>query len=86
MWPGDRGARLIWFPTVDAAKANPGNVRSHFKSGTVRVLGIADSQESDLLPGAKTLESQGYKVYANAGYIVTAPAHLARSPPSSTRR
>ena len=59
---------------VDVATATLGNVRSHFKSGTVRVLGIADSQESDLLPGAKTLESQGYKVYASAGYIVTAPA------------
>ncbi len=58
---------------VQVATATLGNVRSQVKNGTVRVLGIFDSQPNDLLPGAPTLESQGYKVYASAAYIVTAP-------------
>jgi tripartite-type tricarboxylate transporter receptor subunit TctC len=57
---------------VQVATATLGNVRSQVKSGAVRVLGIMDSQPNDLLPGAPTLDSQGYKVYAAAGYIVTA--------------
>lgn len=58
---------------VQVATATLGNVRSQVKNGTVRVLGIFESQPNDLLPGAPTLESQGYKVYASAAYIVTAP-------------
>lgn len=58
---------------VQVATATLGNVRSQVKNGTVRVLGIFDSQPNDLLPGAPTLASQGYKVYASAAYIVTAP-------------
>lgn len=59
---------------VDLAACTLGNIGSMYKAGTVRVVGIADSQPSPLVPGAPTLESQGYKVYSSAGYVLTAPA------------
>lgn len=59
---------------LDVASATLGNVQPQFKNGTVRVLGILEKEQSDLLPGAPTLESQGYPVFASAAYILVAPA------------
>lgn len=48
---------------IDGVSAAPASVLSHFKSGALRILGIADKQENRFLPGAKTIQSQGYNVY-----------------------
>ena len=58
---------------LDAATGTLGNVQPQFKNGSIRVLGIFDKQQSDLVPGAPTLDSQGYPVYASASYILAAP-------------
>lgn len=58
---------------LDVATATLGNVGPHVKAGTIRVLGVMDEQESPLLPGVKTFESQGYKVSAPAFYFLTVP-------------
>jgi tripartite-type tricarboxylate transporter receptor subunit TctC len=44
---------------------------SALKSGAIRALGITGQDENKLLPGIKTFESQGYKVYAvvTRGYV-----------------
>jgi len=50
------------------------DVLGHVKSGDVRVLGIMDQEESPFLPGVKTFEAQGYKVYSasSRGYLMPA--------------
>jgi tripartite-type tricarboxylate transporter receptor subunit TctC len=58
---------------LDAATGTLGNVQPQFKNGSIRVLGIFDRQPSDLVPGAPTLESQGFPVYTSASYILAAP-------------
>lgn len=44
------------------------------KNGEVRVLGILDDEESPQLPGVKTFEAQGYKIYSSSsrGYVFPA--------------
>jgi tripartite-type tricarboxylate transporter receptor subunit TctC len=49
-------------------------VLSNFKNGSIRLLGITDKQESKFLPGVKTLESQGVKLYAYGSCGLVAPA------------
>ncbi|MCL4535412.1 MAG: tripartite tricarboxylate transporter substrate binding protein [Bacteroidetes bacterium] len=44
------------------------------KNGEVRVLGVMDKQESKYLPGVKTMESQGYKLYHQNSRGWSAPA------------
>ena len=56
---------------------NP-EVYPHFKSGQVRVLGVMAKDESKFFPGAKTLESQGYKIYADSMAGISAPAGVSR--------
>ncbi len=50
------------------------DVLGHVKSGDVRVLGVMDDEESPFLPGVKTFEAQGYKVYSasSRGYLMPA--------------
>jgi tripartite-type tricarboxylate transporter receptor subunit TctC len=59
---------------IDVHVGHQGETLGHAKSGDVRVLGILDDEESPLLPGVKTFEAQGYKIYSSAsrGYIVPA--------------
>lgn len=58
---------------VDVASTGVVNVLGHVTSGDVRLLAILDKEESEFAPGIKTLESQGYKVYAPMTLVVVAP-------------
>lgn len=51
-------------------------VLQHVKGGTIRALGLAAKEESPDLPGVRTLEAQGYKVYMAARGLMMAPAGL----------
>jgi len=59
---------------VDAAAALVSEVQAQVKAGTLRVLGLFDSEETEFLPGVKTAESQGYKIYMLSSHTVMAPA------------
>ena len=48
---------------VDAQFAYTTDDLPQIKSGDVRVLGVMDKEESKYLPGVKTMEAQGYKIY-----------------------
>jgi len=50
------------------------DVLGHVRSGDVRVLGVMDDEESPFLPGVKTFEAQGYKIYSasSRGYLMPA--------------
>lgn len=53
---------------------NFADMLSHFKAGTVRVLGITDKVESSYFPGVKTFEAQGIPLYASADFGLVMPA------------
>ncbi len=59
---------------TDVAVSNVGQFFSHLKAGTVRIIGIMDKEESRFMPGVKTFEAQGYKLYhaMNRGWAVPA--------------
>jgi tripartite-type tricarboxylate transporter receptor subunit TctC len=59
---------------IDVFVGHPSEVIGHAKSGDVRVLGILDDEESPLLPGVKTFEAQGYKIYSSSSRGYLAPA------------
>ncbi len=59
---------------IDAASDMASSSAQHFRAGTTRILGIAASEPSEYLPGAPTLESQGYKIYVGAAQSMLAPA------------
>ena len=63
---------------IDVATLGVVEVLPYFKAGKVRVLGIADKRESTYLPGAKTMESQGYKVYFSTIAGIVAPVGTPR--------
>lgn len=44
------------------------------KKSLIRGLGVMDSRESSYLPGVKTLESQGYKIYVSSAGGLATPA------------
>jgi len=58
---------------IDVFQGNIGDVVGPVKSGQVRVLGIEDKEESKFLPGVKTAEAQGYKVYSAAPRGLSVP-------------
>ena len=58
---------------IDVFVGNGGDVRSQYKEGAVRILGIMDSEESPFYPGVKTFEAQGYKLYSLATRGYAAP-------------
>lgn len=58
---------------VEVLAAGVTDVIPFVKSGEVRVLGIADTQESQFLPGVPTMVSQGYNVPAVSGTGVLGP-------------
>lgn len=58
---------------VDAGCLSIGNYLAQYKSGEVRILGIMSDRESELLPGVKTMEAQGYKVYGRSTRSISAP-------------
>ena len=59
---------------VDAASALVSEVVPQVKAGTLRVIGLFDSEPTEFLPGVPTAESQGYKIYMLSSHIVLAPA------------
>jgi tripartite-type tricarboxylate transporter receptor subunit TctC len=58
---------------VDLSLNSLGEVRQQSRAGAIRILGILDKAESRFLPGVKTLESQGYKVYVSSSVGLSAP-------------
>lgn len=59
---------------IDVAFDLLGSLMPQVKSGDFRVLGIMDNQPLKFLPGVKTLEEQGYKVYAYTARGWVAPS------------
>jgi tripartite-type tricarboxylate transporter receptor subunit TctC len=57
---------------IDVHCGHAADVLGHVKSGDVRVLGVMDDEESPFLPGVKTFEAQGYKLYSasSRGYLM----------------
>lgn len=63
---------------MDALTSTPGTVMSNVQSGQLRVIGIMDSKGLAALPGVKTFEEQGFKVYAPNNYLLVGPAGTPR--------
>jgi len=59
---------------TDVYFGNIGDTMTQFKMGAVRVLGIMDKEESKFLPGVKTMESLGVKLYSSSSRGLSAPA------------
>jgi tripartite-type tricarboxylate transporter receptor subunit TctC len=49
-------------------------VVQHVRSGTVRALAVTGHEETPDLPGVRTAEAQGYKVYISSRGFISAPA------------
>lgn len=58
---------------IDAISLIAADTAPRAKEGKVRVLGVADSQESKFLPGVKTMTDQGYKVLSQTCTGLVAP-------------
>lgn len=58
---------------TDASASSLTGTLSNVKTGSVRVLGISETDESRFLPGVKTLPAQGYKVVLNLSRGLNAP-------------
>ncbi len=64
---------------VDAVAHNVGDYIPQFKSGEIRTLGVMDKEESKFLPGVKTFEAQGIKLYSDlVGRNMSLPAGTPR--------
>lgn len=59
---------------TDVYFGNVGDTVSQLKAGEIRCLGIMDQEESDLMPGVKTFESQGIKLVSSSSRGLLAPA------------
>jgi tripartite-type tricarboxylate transporter receptor subunit TctC len=59
---------------IDVAFDNVGTFPNHVKAGTMRVLGIMDTQETRYYPGVKTFAAQGYKLYSSSARSIVMPA------------
>lgn len=71
---GAAGVNALLGGHVDAWAGVVSEVLPFFRSGNLRVLGVMDKRESKFLPGVKTMEAQGYKVYVYGPTGLTAPA------------
>ncbi len=71
---GTQGLTAMMGDHVDVDFGFPGTDMPMIKGGQIRILGVMDSKEYSLLPGVKTVESQGYKAYMSAyrGYVAPA--------------
>jgi tripartite-type tricarboxylate transporter receptor subunit TctC len=63
---------------TDVYFGNIGDTMTQFRMGVVRVLGIMDKEESRFLPGVKTMESLGVKLYSSSSRGLSAPAGTPR--------
>lgn len=59
---------------VDLYFGNIGDTLSQMKAGQIRVLGVMDKSENPMMPGIKTMESQGTKLYSAGSRTIAAPA------------
>ena len=59
---------------IDVLIDTVAGVFSRAKSGEFRVLGVMDNQDNPFMPGARTLESQGLKLYAASSRGLALPA------------
>ena len=75
---GPAGMNALLGGHVDATVGVLPEVLSQFRGGTIRPLGVMDKQESKFLPGVKTLEAQGYKVYHYGATGLAAPGGTPR--------
>jgi tripartite-type tricarboxylate transporter receptor subunit TctC len=75
---GAAGMNALLGGHVDAWVGVVPEVLPHFKSGVIRPLGVMDKQESKFLPGVKTLEAQGYKIYHYGATGLAAPGGTPR--------
>jgi len=68
---GSGGVMATLGGKIDVFIGNGADLGAQSRAGTMRILGVMDSQESPLLPGVRTFESQGYKLYqtSSRGYI-----------------
>lgn len=73
---GAQGITALLGGHVDVSFNVGAELQAHNKSGAVRILGIADSQESRFYPGVPTLDSQGVKVTMATVNGLVAPAGL----------
>ncbi len=71
---GAAGMNALLGGHVDAWVGVVPEVVPHFKSGEIRPIGVMDKQESKFLPGVKTLEAQGFKIYHYGATGMAAPA------------
>jgi tripartite-type tricarboxylate transporter receptor subunit TctC len=71
---GAAGMNALLGRHVDAWVGVLPEVLPHFKSGVIRPLGVMDKKESKFLPGVKTLESQGIKLYVYGATGLAVPA------------
>jgi tripartite-type tricarboxylate transporter receptor subunit TctC len=63
---------------VEAIAVGSALMVPQYKAGTVRVLAVIEQEESKVFPGVKTLEAQGYKVYAPVSGGISVPAGTPR--------
>ncbi|MHB0871798.1 MAG: tripartite tricarboxylate transporter substrate binding protein [Chloroflexota bacterium] len=59
---------------IDVTMSQVGETLPQVKSGNIRILAVMDAEQSKFLPEVKTLEAQGYKVYADSSRGVSVPA------------
>lgn len=71
---GAAGMSALLGGHVDATVGVLPEVLAQFKGGTIRPLGVMDKQESKFLPGVKTLEAQGFKLYVYGSTGLAVPA------------
>jgi tripartite-type tricarboxylate transporter receptor subunit TctC len=75
---GAPGRTALMGGHVDASVNALSEVVPQHKSGELRVVGVALREDTSFLPGAKTMESQGYKVYMVSSHTLLAPAGTPR--------
>lgn len=71
---GIQGVNALLGGHVDASINQASELISQYKAGTIRLLGVLDSQESSFFPGVKTLQAQGYNLTTLTSNIIAAPA------------
>jgi tripartite-type tricarboxylate transporter receptor subunit TctC len=75
---GAAGMNALLGGHVEATVGVLPEVLSHFKNGAIRPLGVMDARESKFLPGVKTMEAQGLKLYVYGATGMAAPAGTPR--------
>lgn len=75
---GAAGMNALLGGHVEATVGVLPEVLAHFKNGAIRPLGVMDARESKFLPGVKTMEAQGFKLYVYGATGMAAPAGTPR--------